>query len=249
MCSPFYLDSLHVYCIFSDGILPGANALVLEQRTWEEVRDLSINFFLVSPLLHLPFSPVVHPMLEGVFNLLLAWALMFSGFFSDEREEKPNLLSIYPSVVGMQFLTSAVLLPYLVLRTPEKRNIDIIHKEDISNSIGRTIGEWKPLGAVLGSVGIISTGWALSARSEFGNLSERLATFLDHLSIDRVGSSFIVDLVIFALFQGWLIDDDFQRRRGEGNLVPYVGKFFPFFGLALYLILRPSLPENQEAGR
>ena len=94
----------------SDGILPGANALQLEQRTWEEVRDLSLNFFLVSPLLNLPFSPVVHPMLEGVFNLLLSWAAMFAGFLSDEREDKPNLFPMLPAVAGMQFLTSGALL-------------------------------------------------------------------------------------------------------------------------------------------
>ena len=59
----------HPVVFLSDGILSGANALALEERTWDEVRDLSFHFFLVSPLLGLPFSPVVHPILEGVFNL------------------------------------------------------------------------------------------------------------------------------------------------------------------------------------
>ena len=83
-----------MYIIFlSDGILPGANALQLEQRTLEEVRYLSLNFFLVSPLLKLPFSPVVHPVLEGVFNLLLSSAALFAGFLSDEHRQKPILCS------------------------------------------------------------------------------------------------------------------------------------------------------------
>ena len=30
--------------------------------------QLSINFWLISPLLHLPFAPVVHPGLEAIFN-------------------------------------------------------------------------------------------------------------------------------------------------------------------------------------
>ena len=95
-----------MYTLFiSEGILPGVNALALEQRTWEEVRDLSLNFFLVAPLLKLPFSPVVHPMLEGVFNLLLSWAAMFAGFLSDERRDKPNLLPFGPILVGMQFFS------------------------------------------------------------------------------------------------------------------------------------------------
>jgi steroid delta-isomerase-like uncharacterized protein len=83
----------YIYIVFvSDGILPGANALQLETRTWEEVRDLSLNFFLVAPFLQLPFSPSVHPMLESVFNVLLSWAAMFAGFLSDDRKSKPNFL-------------------------------------------------------------------------------------------------------------------------------------------------------------
>lgn len=85
----------YMYILFvSDGILPGANALAVEHLTWEEVRDLSINFFLISPAPHLPFSPVVHPMLEGVFNLLLAWAALFAGFLSDERVEEAELVTV-----------------------------------------------------------------------------------------------------------------------------------------------------------
>jgi len=266
----------YMYIVFfSDGILPGANALTLEQRTWEEVRDLSLNFFLVSPILNLPFAPTVHPMLEGVFNLLLAWAGMFAGFLSDEREDKPNVLEMGPIVIGMQFLTSAFLLPYLFTRTSERSeevlmmmsgiNNDAdedvaiaedvmsstpVKKEDITGSVQALIGEWKPLGALLGSVGTVSIFWALYARqSEFGvDWNERYASFIDLLSIDRVGSSFLVDLAIFALFQCWFIDDDLLRRgvsKDMNSWIRNVGKFVPFFGLALYLTLRPSLSSNE----
>jgi hypothetical protein len=236
---------------FSDGILPGANALSLEQRTWEEVRDLSINFFLVSPVLNLPFAPTVHPMLEGVFNLLLAWAAMFAGFLSDERKTKPNLFNFGPCLIGMQFLTSAFLLPYLFLRTSEKNeeDIGIVYKEDISGTFQPLIAEWKALGLFLGSVGTGSIFWALMARPEFGGLSDRYSTFLDLLSIDRVGSSFLVDLFIFALFQGWFIDDDLLRRgviKEEMPILRNSAKFIPFFGLAAYLTFRPEFPTNED---
>lgn len=238
----------YIYIVFfSDGILPGANALVLEQRTWEEVRDLSINFFLVSPLLNLPFSPVVHPMLEGVFNLLLAWAAMFAGFLSDERENKPNVLPAAPMVIGMQFLTSAFLLPYLFTRTSERDTQ--IFKEDIDGGLQATVAEWRPLGAFLGTVGTGSIIWGFNARPEFGDFSERYSSFIDFLSIDRVGSSFLVDLAIFAVFQGWFIDDDLQRRSvASDDLVGLrnIAKFIPFFGLAYYLTFRPSLASCED---
>ncbi|KAL7542722.1 hypothetical protein ACHAXR_012019 [Thalassiosira sp. AJA248-18] len=243
----------YMYTLFiSDGILPGVNALALEQRTWEEVRDLSLNFFLVAPLLKLPFSPVVHPMLEGVFNLLLAWAAMFAGFLSDERKDKPNLLPFGPMLVGMQFLTSGFLLPYLFTRTVETKSSNV-YQEDIDGVLQAKVGEWRPLGSFLGGVGMASIFWGLFARPEFGTeFSERYASFGDLLSIDRVGSSFIVDLVIFAAFQSWFVDDDLKRRGvleddGEFTVLRNVAKYVPFFGLATYLTLRPSLPSRESA--
>ncbi len=266
---PATLWVAYMYILFfSDGILPGANVLALEQRTWEEVRDLSLNFFFVAPMLKLSFSPIVHPVLEGVFNFLLSWAAMFAGFLSDERKEKPNLLPFGAMLLGMQFLTSGFLLPYLFTRTPEittrgRASVKpVVYQEDIDGSLQRKIAEWRPLGIVLGGVGALSIVWALFARDDFGRFDERYSSFLDLLSIDRVGSSFIVDLVIFALFQSWFVDDDLERRGVEraqvevesGNssgvrefeILRNVAKYIPFFGLAVYLSLRPSLPTRHE---
>jgi len=245
---PALLWVTYMYVLFiSDGILPGANALQLEQRTWEEVRDLSLNFFLVSPLLNLPFSPVVNPMLEGVFNWLLAWAAMFAGFLSDERKNKPNLLPFGPILIGMQFLTSGFLLPYLFTRNRETDSE--VYKDDIDGELQAKLGEWRPLGVVLGSIGTMSMAWGLFGRPEFGEFNERYQSFIDLLSIDRVGSSFLVDLAIFAAFQGWFIDDDLQRRgvqSDEGLVLRNVGKYVPFFGLAYYLTFRPALLASRD---
>lgn len=248
---PLVAWAAYMYIVFfSDGILPGANALQLEQRTWEEVRDLSLNFFLVSPILNLPFSPTVHPILEGVFNLLLSWAALFAGFFSDERDDKPNLLPILPTVVGMQFLTSAFLLPYLATRTTEKKDV-VVFEEDL-NTPARIVDSPLALAPLLGFVGSGAIAWGALAREvDFGGWSERVTSFWELMSIDRVGSSFLVDLAIFALFQGWLVDDDMRRRGiriddGEEAVLRNVAKFVPFFGMAAYMILRPTFPSRQE---
>ena len=255
-----------VIVFFSDGILPGANALQLEARTWQEVLDLSLNFFLVAPLLHLPFSPSVHPMLEGVFNLLLSWAAMFAGFLSDDdrlasnntRQYKQNVLPMIPIVVGMQFLTSAFLLPYLATRSSEDATTSDLPltKQDVGTVA--QVCESPALGGAMGLVGILSIGWGLWARaSEYGSdiLGTRWNSFMELLSIDRVGSSFLVDLAIFAVFQGWLVNDDWQRRRGvtvaeETNAnyqsLLFVARYVPFFGMAAYLLFRPSLVDSTE---
>ena len=41
---------------FSNGILPGPDATQLDPATWSEVLGLSLNFWLVAPLLDLPFA-------------------------------------------------------------------------------------------------------------------------------------------------------------------------------------------------
>merc|ERR1712176_1713937 len=104
-----------------------------------------------------------------------------------------------------------------------------------------------------GTVGAGSIVWAFVGRfSEYGGLQERWSSFIELLSIDRVGSSFIVDLAIFAVFQFWLIDDDMKRRRrvddfeSQDVILSTIGKFIPCFGLAAYLVLRPKFGEAQE---
>src|SRR6476646_3950472 len=117
-----------------------------------------------------------------------------------------------------------------------------ISKDDL-NTVAQ-VCESPLLGLSMGLVGSGSIAWFFFGRmAEFGSLTERWSSFMKLLSIDRVGSSFIVDLVIFGLFQGWLVDDDL-KRRGVSDSVPLaaVAKYVPFFGLAAYLFFRPPLP-------
>lgn len=101
----------------------------------------------------------------------------------------------------------------------------------------------------MGLVGSGSILWFFLGRAnEYGTeFSVRFASFIDLLSIDRVGSSFLVDLAIFALFQGWLVSDDLQRRGAVGKMkgLEVVAKFVPFLGLAAYLMLRPQLGDGE----
>ena len=129
-------------------------------------------------------------------------------------------------------------------RQPETE--DVVYEEDLSD-IAKILGS-RAWGLSLAPVGTASIFWGLFARmDDFGPLSERWETFLQLLSIDRVGSSFLVDLAIFGVFQGWLIGDDLKRRGASedySNLAK-AGASIPFFGLAAYLVLRPSFPSKE----
>lgn len=280
----------YVYFVFfSHALLPGPDVTQLDPATWAEVLGLSLNFGFVAPLLHLPFSPVLHPGLEAIFNLLLAWAAAFAAFASDGRAGRQSG-SMLPTLLGMQALTNAVLLPYLVLRAPEDddsaaaaataassstfanaaeeasaqassagvavRGYPAVHVEDLSGF--EQLCESPFLGVGLAAWGAAAIGWGAWARADqlqFGaDLPARLASLAELLAGDRVGTSFVLDLVLFALFQGWLVDDDLGRRgAGPGTArgaevagLRAVAKSVPFFGLCAYSAFRPPLPSRAD---
>ena len=262
----------YCYFVFLSTIAPGPNALSLDPATWAEVRDLSLNFWLIVPLASPKSAPVLHPVLEGVFNGLLAWAALFSGFMIDgkaapsplqtgqqveedgeENEKKKN--AFLPYVLGMQLLTNAIYLPYLVLRKPFTSS-SAPQSYEGSLTKAEAFGESKLPPIVFAGVGLLSIGWALVAREDaFGALSQRFASFADIASTDRLTFSFLVDLVYFWAFQGWLMGDDLKRRQDPQGAVEEkkgpslaLAKAVPFFGLVYYLLTRPPLP-GREVGK
>ena len=149
-----------------------------------------------------------------------------------------------PVVAGMQFLTNAFLLPYLVVRPLEET---VVYEEDLDAA--SRLGESRVLGPLLGAVGSAAIAWGLAARPEFGDLGTRWASLIDLLSDDRLGASFVVDLVLFGLFQSFLVDDDLRRRGLEPEAaggLRALGRFVPFYGLVGYLALRPPLSTRAE---
>lgn len=264
---------LYCYFLFLSDLTPGKNALALDPATWEEVKSLSLNFWFVLPSISAD-APVVHPVLEGVFNLVIAYSALFSGFLASERILQrgggSSGLPFGPTLVGMQFLTNALYLPYLVTRkVPPPPRIDPrlglldgygleVDGGDGDEGAGDKLQSPSALESLvespvppllLSSVALASIAWAALARPEFGGLSERLTSFAAIASTDRLSFSFLVDLAFFAFFQGWLVDGDAalrtvelgaKRREDVARLVS-AAKTVPFFGLVAYLLLRPKL--------
>ena len=306
---PFFGWIVYVYVVhFSNGILPGKDIFHADPRTWREIQDLSFNFMFVAPVTHMTASPKLNPVLEGIFNGLLAWSFLFAGFLSDERSgtgpygkdaryfddlvrgqeqvldngvvlvppvsiTKKNLIALVPTIVGMQFLTSAFLLPYLFSRTSERyssssmevrspnfdygryssRRIRPLYKEELDRP-ALVLGEWRGLGVLLASIGIFALYWGFAGRPEdFGPpiwvSDKRMVDFTKLLDNDRVAASFVIDMWVYGIFQGWLVDDDWKRRGRsleEEKFLRNVAKFVPFFGLASYLIFRPRYPSKRD---
>merc|ERR1712086_556264 len=138
-------------------------------------------------------------------------------------------------------------LPYLVTRSPETESADPVYIEDLDENEAK-VSESRLLGPVLFGVGTLAVWWGFNGRPEFGDFGTRYASLITLLSGDRLATSFVVDLVLFALFQGWLVDDDLRRRTGGDiesvGLLRPVAKYVPFVGLCLYMLLRPALPSK-----
>ena len=231
----------YCYFLFLSDLTPGLNALQLDPGTWKEVADLSLNFWLVLPILTPESAPLLHPGLEGIFNLVIVWAALFWGFAADGRSPRGSFL---PTLGIMQFLTNAAFLPYLATRQSEKHGVVVAIDE---LSAAEKIGESRGVPLLFGIVGTLCIAWALYGRPEFGDIPTRFNSLVsDHISKDRLSFSFCVDICYYAVFQGWLVGDDLKRRGADEYLGSSVARFVPFYGLIYYLLTRPPLRSSQN---
>ncbi|MDY6803479.1 MAG: hypothetical protein SXA11_06685 [Cyanobacteriota bacterium] len=219
------------YLLLSD-LPPGPSLLHIDGATIQEVFDLSLNFWFVTPALFPATAPVLHPALEGIFNIVVAWGLLFWGFLIDRRGQR---LPMVPFLVGTAFLTNVFYLPWLALRESQTE----VSVERLSAM--ERMGEGRSLPLFLTGVVLASLGWGMFARPEFGDLAARWEGLLEIVGSDRLAHSFAVDMLVFWWFQSWLVGDDMKRRGWEDGFSLWVARLVPFFGLAIYFSRRPAL--------
>ena len=225
-----------VYLLLSN-FPPGESLLHITPATLQEVIDLSWNFWFIAPIFIPKTAPILHPILESIFNIVVAWGLLFWGFFIERRGQK---LPMSAFLIGTAFLTNVFYLPWLAVRNPATQ-ID-----DSPLTLGEKITESRLLPSFLTIVFFVSIAWAIFARPEFGDLSLRWESFQLILSEDRLAYSFVVDLIFFSLFQSWLVQDDMERRQWNNAVILWITRLLPFFGLVVYFWFRPSIMTQEK---
>lgn len=218
------------YLILSE-LPPGESLLHVQPKTWQTAIALSLNFWFVLPITLPHVAPVLHPALEGLFNLVVAWGLLFWGFAIDGRQQR---VPMAPFLVGTAFLTNVFYLPWLALRRPNST------PPQLPLTRWERIGESRIWALLLLGVAVMSVGWAAIARSEFGDLPTRWAALVDLVQRDRLAYSFFVDCLVFWAFQSWLVPDDMARRQWHNPAILWVTRTLPFVGLVIYFWLRPA---------
>jgi hypothetical protein len=224
-------------------LLPGEPVWAIRSETIDEVLGESLNFFFVLPLLnaigiHVIEAATLHPASEAFFNFAEAWILMFLPLlWADAKGDRLPRTLIWG---GAMFLTNIFLMPYMALRlradtavTSPAVDPTQAPNQASTHSATPTKG---PIAQVFGWVGIvvgsIAVSWVAFARPEFGSLADRGAFWLHQLTHDRVTLAFGCDLVLFWVFQIWLIGDIEPPASPTRGL-----RFIPFWGLAFWLVL------------
>lgn len=215
-------------------LLPGEPIWAVKYDTLIEIAKESLNFFFVLPIISFaaaPFldipAPVVHPTSEAFFNFAEAWILMFLPLMLlDSRGRNLPRVALW---IAAMFLTNVFLTPYMAqrLRTPKSESVDK------NQSLARAFGT---IGLVVGTGAI---AWFCFARPEFGGWAERVSYFAQKVRSDRVTIAFCVDLMLFWLFQCWLMGSEIAKESKQRLL-----QFVPFWGLAIWLVIRPSSHER-----
>jgi hypothetical protein len=218
-----------------------------------EAIQLSFNFWFVMPLAFPSVAPVLHPALEGLFNIVVAWGGLFFCFLSDGRRQRVPML---PFLVGTAFLTNVFYLPYLGLRG--SADDSSAAQSPPAAALRAAESRWWPV--LMTAVVAGSVLWACYGRGgadaavAWGDPTARWAALTEMaLRTDRLAHSFLVDCATFWAFQGALLPDDLRRRgldpaRGTGAAAAALGWAVPLFGLVGYLLWRPPLLPDPVSG-
>lgn len=93
------------------------------------------------------------------------------------------------------------------------------------------------VGAVGGLVCILSIVWALYGRADagFGGIAERLQFARSYLFSERLAYAFLWDILLYSIFQPWLIGDNIRNAKAGAAGFVNVVRFVPVVGLVAYL--------------
>eukprot|EP00850_Spirogloea_muscicola_P005507 SM000025S08402 [mRNA] locus=s25:561697:563889:- [translate_table: standard] len=226
---------------------PGNPAWATTPETIDSLKGLSLNFFFVLPAanwvgLHALEAPVLHPVDEGLFNFVNAWSLMFGPLIFKDKQGGASRGLAQSLWIGQMFLTNLFLIPYMALRLNKPEPPSQSESSSPLVELGQAVASQSTtIGLVGGVIGIVSVTWALFLRSseQFGGPAERLSYFLEYLTTDRIAYAFMWDLVLYGLFQAWIVLDfsELLPTAEDQRIWRRVG-CVPYFGLAAILIAR-----------
>ncbi|MFH7243580.1 MAG: DUF2834 domain-containing protein [Spirulina sp.] len=167
----------------------------------------------------------LNPALIALFNAMGIWPMVYAAVvLVDGRGQR---LWAWPFVVASFAVGAFAMLPYLALRAP-------VPWAGPTDRLLRVVGS-RLLGASLAVAALVLMVWGLSA-GDWPDLWQQWQTsrFVHVMSLDFCA--------LWLLFPVLLVDDLPRRGLNQRWIIPAV-LALPLLGAALYLALRPPLPE------
>ena len=122
------------------------------------------------------------------------------------------------------FLTKVFLMPYMAAR---------LLQDPPEAAVSLSKGPLAKLFGLIGlGVGLLAMVWICLVQPDLGGFPERATYFTEQVAKNRVTLAFCVDLVLFYIFQVWLMGAIIQAGDKTRGL-----RFVPFWGLAIWLIV------------
>ncbi len=173
----------------------------------------------------------INPLIVALFNLMGIWPLIYSAVaIADGRGQK---LWAWVFTAGSFAVGAFALLPYLALRSPNpsfqgKKTwiLKLLDSRFLGLAIAVGVGGLLTFGMTQGDWGDFVTQWQTSR-------------FIHVMSLD-----FCLLSLLFPL----LLRDDMARRGLQNERIFWAVALLPLVGPALYLTLRPPIPEVASTG-
>lgn len=139
---------------------------------------------------------------------------------------------------------SVFLIPYMAIRL---NDADSNQSPTKPSQLGSVMVRGAPIvGLIGGLVCIVSTLWALFGRADggFGGLADRWLYLGSYIGSERLAYAFVWDILLYAVFQPWLIGDNLQNVKEDYTELVNVLRFVPVVGLVAYLLCLDYVKES-----
>lgn len=169
----------------------------------------------------------INPLIISLFNIMGVWPIIYAGvIFIDGRMQK---IPAWP-FAGISFAVGAfAILPYLILRQP---NSTFEGQKTLFLKI--LDSRWTGLLATLAAAAFLIYGLT---QGDWNN-------FIQQWQSSRFIHVMSLDFCLLCLLFPILLKDDMARRKIKNNVLFWLVSLTPLLGSAIYLLVRPPLPET-----
>ncbi|KAF6147144.1 hypothetical protein GIB67_036863 [Kingdonia uniflora] len=130
----------------------------------------------------------------------------------------------------------AFLIPYMAIRLNKADPEDTPRKR---SKLGNVMTHGAPIvGLICGATCLMSILWALYGRADgnFGTVIDRWEYLMSYLGSERLAYAFIWDIVLYTVFQPWLIGDNLENVQESKVALVSNLRFIPVVGLIAYVL-------------